>query len=59
MNNPKVTAAMSGVVALFLAYSIFGADEQPSSTLSMMNWFFLILAVIACVGSLYKIAKGE
>ncbi len=58
MNNPKVTAAISGAVAVYLAFSIFGASEAPSSALSTMNWAFLALALIACVGSIYKITKG-
>ena len=59
MNNPKVIAAISGLVAISLGYSIFGGSgEAPSSALNAMNWVFFILAVVACVGSLYQIAKG-
>ena len=58
MNNPKVTAVISGAVALYLAFSIFGATEAPSSSLNTMHWGLLILALIACIGPICKIAKG-
>jgi hypothetical protein len=59
MNNPKVVAALSGVVALYLAYSIFGlSGEAPSSALITMNWVFFLLAVVACVGSIIQIFKS-
>ena len=58
MNNPKVTAAISGAVALYMAYSIFGATEAPSSALNTMQWVFLVLALVACIGSLYRISRG-
>lgn len=59
MNNPKLVAAISGIAALFLAYSIFGpSDEAPSSALGAMNWVFFLLAVVACVGSIVRIVKG-
>lgn len=59
MNNPKVIAPLSAVVALFLAYTIFSATEAPSSGLAAMNWIFLLLAVVACIGSLIQIARGS
>ncbi|MBX9462960.1 MAG: hypothetical protein KL840_08310 [Aquamicrobium sp.] len=59
MNNPKVIATISGVVALYLGYSIFGpAGEAPSPALNAMNWVFFLLAVVACVGSIVQILKG-
>ena len=59
MNDPKLIAAVSGIVAPFLAYSIFGpSEEAPSSTLGAMNWVFFLLAVVACVGSIVQIVKG-
>ena len=60
MNNPKLVAAISGVVALYLAYSIFGpADEAPGTALNIMNWVFFLLAAVACVGSIIQILKKE
>ncbi|MFC3074158.1 hypothetical protein [Shinella pollutisoli] len=59
MNNPKLVAVVSGVAALFLAYSIFGATEAPGTAVSAMNWVFFILALVACAGSLYKISRGD
>ncbi|MGW9331612.1 hypothetical protein [Bosea sp. NPDC055594] len=58
MNNPKVVTVLSGAAALYFAFSIFGGTEAPSSTLSTLNWIFFILALIGCVDSLYKLAKG-
>lgn len=59
MNNPKVIATISGVVALYLGYAIFGpAGEAPGSALNTMNWVFFLLAVVACVGSIVQIVKG-
>lgn len=58
MNNPKIVAAVSGAVALYQAFSIFGASEAPSSAVNTLNWAFLILALVACIGSIYKMAKG-
>lgn len=59
MNNPKIVALMSAVVALYLAYTIFTATEAPSTGLAAMHWLFLFLAAIACIGSLIQIAKGR
>ena len=58
MNNPKIVAPVSGVVAAYLLYSILNTSEAPSSALSALNWAFFILALVACIGSIYKIAKG-
>lgn len=59
MNNPKVTAAISGLVAIYIAYSMYTATEAPSATLALLNWALLGLALVGCVGSLVKIARGE
>lgn len=59
MNNPKIIAIVSGVAALWLAYSIFGPSaETPSSTVNAMNWVFFLLATVACIGSIVQIVKG-
>ena len=59
MNNPKINASISGLVALYLAYSIFGGgSEAPSSAVNAMMWVFFIGALIACIGSVYQIATG-
>lgn len=59
MNNPKVVTVLSGAAALYFAFSIFGGTEASSSALGTLNWIFFILALIGCVGSLYKIVKGS
>lgn len=58
--NPKIVAFASGLAALFLAYSIFGpANEAPSRSLNTLNWVFLVLAIIGCVGSPIQILKKQ
>jgi len=59
MNNPKIVAPLSALVALYLAYTIFGAAEAPSSTLNIMQWVFLLLAVAAFVGSIVQLTKSK
>lgn len=59
MNNPKTIAIISGIAALWLAYSIFGPSaEAPSSTVNAMNWVFFLLAAVACIGSIVQIVRG-
>jgi hypothetical protein len=45
-NFPKrpgpVTLVLSALVTLYLLWAIFGATEQPSSTLRAMQWILLI-----------------
>lgn len=59
MNNPKVVTVLSGTAALYFAFSIFGGTEAPISALGALNWIFFILALVGCMGSLYKIVKGS
>lgn len=58
MNNPKIVAPVSGAVAAYLLYSMLNASEAPSSALNALSWAFFILALVACIGSLYRIMKG-
>lgn len=58
--NPKTVAIISGIAALFLAYSIFGPSrEAPSSAVYTMNWVFFLLALAACIGSAIQAMKGS
>lgn len=57
MNDPRIVAPISAVVALYLAYTIFTATESPSSALAAMHWLFLLLAAAACIGSIVQIAN--
>ena len=60
MNNPKLIAVISGLAAVYLAYTIFGPSaEAPSSTLNAMNWVFFLLAAVACIGSIVQIVKAD
>jgi hypothetical protein len=58
MNNPKLTALLAAVGATYFGYSIFGTSEGVSPLLSFINWAFFGLALIALVGSLFKIMRG-
>lgn len=58
MGNPKVMAVVSGLVALWLLATIVTAQEAPSTALAVVQYLFLILAIIACVGSIRKIVSG-
>jgi hypothetical protein len=58
MNNPKLTALLAAVGATYFGYSIFGTNEGVSPLLSFINWAFFALALIALMGSLFKIMRG-
>lgn len=59
MNNPKVSAALSAIAAIYFGHSIFFSAEAPSPTLSAINWFFFVLALAGFAGSMVKLAKGS
>jgi hypothetical protein len=58
MNNPKLTALLAAIGAIYFGYSIFGTSEGVSPLLSLINWAFFGLALIALAGSLFKILRG-
>ena len=59
MNNPKIVAAISAIAVIYLGYSMFGAQEEAaSSALNTLNWVFLLLAILALIGSIVLMAKG-
>ncbi len=59
MNNPKISALLSGLATVYFGYAIFVANEQPSTMLSFLNWLFFIIGLIGLAGSLVQIAKGD
>lgn len=59
MGNPKVSAVVCAIVVLFLGYRMVTATEAPSTALNLLNWAFLLLALVGFVGSLVTLARGK
>ncbi|MCO5147053.1 MAG: hypothetical protein M9895_12855 [Aquamicrobium sp.] len=59
MGNPKVSAVVCAIAVLFLGYRMFTATEAPSTALNLLNWTFLLLALVGFVGSLVTLAKSR
>ncbi len=57
MNNPRVTAIISGIAALLLGWRIFSPDEAPSSILSILQWALFLAALVGLVGSLVQMSR--
>lgn len=59
MNDPRVSAIICGLVALFLGYRIFFAAEAPSQILAVMQWIFFVCAISGLAAALARIARGR
>jgi len=57
MNNPAVTAAISVLAALIIGWNIFGATESPGTTLMVLQYGLLALAIVGLIGSLIRMMR--
>jgi hypothetical protein len=57
MNDPRVTALVSGVAAILLAWRIFGGGEAVSPLLGTIQWVLFAAALVGVVGSLVQMGK--
>lgn len=57
MNNPRISAIICGLVALWLGYQIFFAAESPSQMLAFMQWLFLLFATAGFVVAVVRIVR--
>jgi hypothetical protein len=55
--DAKTNALLCGVVALLLAYQIFGATETPSSALAFLQYVLIAGCLIGLTGAIIKINK--
>lgn len=56
MNDPRVSALICTLVAAWLGYTIFfGAGEAPSTFLSVVQWTFLLVAILGAVAAVIRI----
>ena len=57
MNNPRITAIVSGIAAILLGWRIFGGGEGISPTLAILQWLLFALALVGLVGSLFQMRR--
>jgi hypothetical protein len=57
MNNPRVTAIVSGIAALLLGWRIFGGGEGVSPLLGALQWLLFAAALVGLVGSLVQMSR--
>lgn len=56
MNDPRVSALICTLVAAWLGYTIFfGATEAPSTFLAVVQWTFLLVAILGAVAAVIRI----
>ena len=59
MNNPRVSAIVCGLVALWLGYTIFFTSESPSQVLAFMQWLFFFFAIAGFAGAVARIVREK
>lgn len=60
MNDPRISALICTLVATWLGYTIFFGAEAPSTFLAVVQWTFLVVAVMGAVAALIRIIhKGR
>jgi hypothetical protein len=57
VNNPKVAAAICGIAVLLIGFRMLTATEAPGTAVNLMNWMFLLLALVGLVGSLVILSR--
>lgn len=60
MNDPRISALICTLVAAWLGYTIFFGTEAPSTFLVVVQWTFLLVAILGAVAALIRIIhKGQ
>jgi hypothetical protein len=58
--NPALWMLVSGVVAVWNLYEIFGPqDEAPSQTLLILNWICVVCGVAGLVGGVIQLVQQK
>jgi TRAP-type C4-dicarboxylate transport system permease small subunit len=60
MNDPRISALICTLVAAWLGYTIFfGANEAPSTFLAVVQWTFLLVAILGAVAAVIRIIHNS
>lgn len=59
MNDPRISAAICTAVAAWLGYTIFFASEAPGTFLAVVQWTFLLVAVLGAVAAVIRIVRDS
>lgn len=60
MNDPRISALICTLVAAWLGYTIFFGAEAPSTFLAVVQWTFLLVAILGAVAAVIRILyKGR
>ena len=59
MSDPRISALICGLVAVWLGYSIFSASEAPGTFLLITQWTFLLVAIAGLALALASILRGH
>ena len=57
MSDPRVSALICGVVAVWLGYTIFSATEAPSTFLLVAQWTFFLVALAGLGAALARLMR--
>lgn len=57
MNDPRVSAIICALVALWLGYTIFFTPEPPSQLLAIVQWVFFVIAIAGVVAAVVRMAR--
>ena len=57
MNDPRISATICTLVALWLGYTIFFAAEAPSPLLATMQWVFFLCAIAGAVAAIVRLLR--
>ncbi|WP_224702845.1 hypothetical protein [Devosia aquimaris] len=55
MNDPRISAVICTLVAAWLGYTIFFGAEAPSTFLLVVQWTFLLVAVLGAIAAVIRI----
>lgn len=59
MNDPRISALICGAVAAWLGYTIFSANEAPSTFLLVLQWTFFVVALAGFGAALARLMRGR
>ena len=57
MNNPRISAIVCGLVALWLGYQLFFTTEAPSQVLAFMQWLFFFFAIAGLLAAIVRLVR--
>lgn len=57
MSDPRITALVCALAAAWIGYMIFSAAEAPSQMLAVVQWGFLIVALLGLVTAIIRLLR--